>query len=234
MPRWNLQLQQESAWHLLTSWWCCEVVVSGGISPNPFRAKVNECNGDVTPVMHSSIRYSTTVKSTAPKKLAISMYKSKLQVWLIFVGWLAGAFLCGLLDHGRRSTIFLPVYSVAAAFIVVMATRKYRPPKYRFEVMNSGLVRSPLGFDVRISNTGMQYIEGDHVVSWCSTPVNRSVGKYSISEPGIVDWDTPFDSQPMSTEKKQQIARAVFSASVYLQLVEAGKIRPKTGTSALA
>jgi hypothetical protein len=162
------------------------------------------------------------------------MYKSKLQVWLVFIGWLAGAFLCGLLDHVRRSTIFLPVYSVAAIFVAVAATRKYRPPKYRFEVLNSGWVRSPLDFDVRISNSSVQYIEGDHVVSWCSTPVNRSVGKFSISEQGTIRWDAPFDSQPMSIEKKQQIAKAVLSASVYLQMVEAGRIRPKTRTSALA
>ena len=159
------------------------------------------------------------------------MFKSKLRIWLIFVGWLIGAFLCGLADHSRRSTVFLPIYSVAAAFIVVVVTRKYRPPKYNFEILGSGAVRSSLGFEVRVSNSQAQYIEGDHVVSWRSAPVSHSVGKFSIAQHGIVGWDSPFTSEPISTEKKQQIAQAVFSAFLYLQLVEQGKIRPRTRTS---
>ena len=156
------------------------------------------------------------------------MFRSKPRIWLIFIGWLIGAFLCGLLDHSRRSTLFLPIYSVAVAFIVVVMTRKYRPPKYNFELLGSGAVRSSLGFEVRVSNSQAQYIEGDHVVSWHSAPVNHSVRKFGISEHGIVGWDSPFTSEPMSAEKKQQIAQAVFSAFLYLQLVEQGKIRPRT------
>jgi hypothetical protein len=38
----------------------------------------------------------------------------------------------------------------------------------------------------------------------------------------------------MSTEKKQEIVTAVLSASIYLELVEAGKIRPKVRASALS
>jgi len=159
------------------------------------------------------------------------MFKSKLPIWLMFISWLIGAFLCGLVDHVRRSTVFLPVYSVAAVFIVVVVTRKHRPPKYDFEILNSGAVRSSLGFEVRVSNLHAQYVEGDHVVSWQPMPVNRLVGKFSISQQGIVGWDAPFVSESMSTEKKQQIAQAVFSALLYMQLVEEGKIRPRTRTS---
>jgi len=121
----------------------------------------------------------------------------------------------------------LPLYSVATVFVVVASTRKHRPPKYRFEVLTAGEVRSaPLGFEVRVSKFSVQYIEGDHVVSWYSTPVNGSVGRFDISVQGIVGWDAPFESEPMSTEKKEHIARAVLSASLHLELVEAGKIHP--------
>jgi hypothetical protein len=155
-------------------------------------------------------------------------------MWLVFIGWVVGAFLCGFVDHVRQSTIFLPAYSLATIFIVVVATRKHHPPKYRFEVSALGGVRSPFGFEVSVSNSTVRYIEGDHVVSWHSIPVDSSVGPFGISAQGIVGWDEPFGNQPMSTEKKQEITKAVLSASTYLQLVEAGKIRPKTRPSALA
>jgi hypothetical protein len=162
------------------------------------------------------------------------MYKSRLRTWLAFSAWVVGAFLCGFVDHVRQSTIFLPAYSLATIFIVVVATRKHRPPKYRFEVSALGGVRSPLGFEVSVSNSTVRYIEGDHVVSWHSIPADGSVARFGISAQGIVGWDDPFGNEPMSTEKKQEIVTAVLSASIYLELVEAGKIRPKVRASALS
>jgi hypothetical protein len=73
----------------------------------------------------------------------------------------------------------------------------------------------------------LEYVEGDHVISWQASPVNNSVGKFNLSESGIIGWDSPFDSEPIDSDKKREVFEAMKSALVYLQLVDAGKIRPK-------
>ena len=155
------------------------------------------------------------------------MYKSKLRMWLSFTLWAMGAVVCGVLDHIRQSSLFLPVYLPLAAVIVVVATRRHRSRNYKFELAETGVVRSPLGFEVRASNSRLEYIEGSHMVSWQPTSLNASIGRFSLSEQGIGGWDAPFAAEPMDVRKKQEVAKAVMSALIYLQLVEEGKIRPK-------
>jgi hypothetical protein len=158
------------------------------------------------------------------------MYKSKLRMWSFFIMWLMGAVVCGVLDHIRQSSVFLPVYLPLAAVIVVVATRKHRSRNYKFEFVEPRVVRSPLGFEVRASNSRLEYIEGNHVVSWQPASSNAPIGRFSLSEQGIGGWDAPFAAEPMDVKKKQEVARAVMSALIYLQLVEEGKIRPKRTT----
>lgn len=133
-----------------------------------------------------------------------------------------GAVICGVLDHIRRSSVFLSVYVTLAAVIVVVATRRNRSRNYKFEFVEPRVARSPLGFEVRASNSRLEYIEGNHVVSWQPASLNASLGKFSLSKQGIGGWDAPFAAEPMDVKKKQEIARAVMSALVYLQLVEEG------------
>lgn len=154
------------------------------------------------------------------------MHKSKIRLWLGFIVWLIGVFLCAVVDHVRQSTLFLPIYFVTAAVVVILAAKKYRPPNYKFEVLGSRAVRSPLGFEVRVSHSGVKYFEGHHVVSFQPTPVNDSAGKVVLLEQGFAGWDAPFDREPMSSGKKQEVTKATMSALIYLQLVEAGKIHP--------
>jgi len=73
----------------------------------------------------------------------------------------------------------------------------------------------------------LEYVEGDHVISWQASPVNTAVGGFNLSEKGIGGWDSPFDSEPIDGDKKREVAKAMRSALLYLQLVDAGKIRPK-------
>ena len=141
-----------------------------------------------------------------------------------------GAVLCGVIDHIRQSSLFLSVYLPLAAVVVVVATRKHRSRNYKFEFVEPGVVRSPLGFEVRASNSRLQYVEGDHVVSWQPASVNTAVGRFSLSDQRIGGWDAPFAAEPMDVKKKQEVAKAVMSALIYLQLVEEGKIRPKRTT----
>jgi len=73
----------------------------------------------------------------------------------------------------------------------------------------------------------LEYAEGDHVISWQASPVNTTVGGFNLSESGISCWDSPFDGEPIGSDKKREIAKAMRSALLYLQVVDAGKIRPK-------
>ena len=65
------------------------------------------------------------------------------------------------------------------------------------------------------------------MISWQSTPLNAAVGRFSISQDAIPGWDAPFADEKIDSKKKREVAKATLSALVYLQLVEAGKIRPK-------
>jgi hypothetical protein len=91
-----------------------------------------------------------------------------------------------------------------------------------------GVVHRPLGFEVRAANSRLEYAESDHVISWQASSLNASVGRCSISEQGIPGWDAPFTSEQMNSKKKRDVTQAVKSALVYLQLVDTGKIRPKS------
>jgi hypothetical protein len=152
---------------------------------------------------------------------------SKLRMWLLFTAWLVGAVICGLIDHIRQSSVFLSVYLPLTAVIVVVATRRHRSRNYKFEFVEPAVVRSSLGFEVRVSNSRLEYIEGNHAISWQPASLNASIGRFSLSEQGIGGWDAPFAIEPIDAKKKQEVAKAVRSALIYLQLVEAGKIHPK-------
>jgi hypothetical protein len=155
------------------------------------------------------------------------MYESRVRVWSIFTAWLVGAALCGLLDGARKSTVFLPVFLASSLVVVIVVTRKHRPRNFKFDLVRPGVVRSPFGFEVRASSSRLEYAEGDHVISWQASPVNTTVGGFNLSESGISCWDSPFDGEPIGSDKKREVAKAMRSALLYLQLVDAGKIRPK-------
>jgi hypothetical protein len=147
------------------------------------------------------------------------MYKSRFRLWAIFTAWVAGAVLCGLLDRGRTYEVFLTVYMVSSVVAILMATRKHRPPNYKFQFVRPGVVRSPLGFEVRSSNSRLEYVEGDHVISWQASPAGPAVGRFQLSESGISGWDSPFDSESINSAKKREVFRAMVSALSYMQLV---------------
>ena len=155
------------------------------------------------------------------------MNKYKLRVWSRFLAWLMGAALCGGIDHIRQSSLFLSIYLPLTAVVVVSVARTPRSRRYKFEIVEPGVVRSRLGFEVRASNSRLEYIEGNHVISWQPTTPNVSVGRFNLSEQGILGWDEPFATEPMDAKKKQEVARAVMCALLFLQLVQEGKIRPK-------
>ena len=155
------------------------------------------------------------------------MYRSKLRTWSIFAGWLVVGAFCGVLDREQESTRYLPVFLVCSIVMVVVATWKRRPPNYRFELVSPGVVRSRYGFEVRVSDSRLQDAEGDRTISWQVSPGNGLVGRFRLSQEEINGWDDPFASVPMDSVKKREIVRAIASAILYLQLVDAGKIRPK-------
>ncbi len=149
-------------------------------------------------------------------------------MWGGFLAWLIAAVLCGVADHVRQSTLFLPIFSISSALIILVTTKKYRPRNYKFDLVRPGVVRSPFGIEVRALNSRLEYVEGDHIISWQANSVNASVRRYSISEQGIAGWDAPFSSEPIDSKKKREVIQAVKSALMYLQLVDSGKIRPKS------
>jgi hypothetical protein len=134
--------------------------------------------------------------------------------------------VCGLIDHQRHSSLLLSIYLSVAAIVVVFATRKQRLRNYEFEMVGPGVVRSPRGFEVRASNRGLEYVELNHRISWQPTDSTGGVARFNFSEQRVRSWDPPFAAEPISSKKKSEIAGAVRSALIFLQLVEQGKIRP--------
>lgn len=150
----------------------------------------------------------------------------RIRTWSIFVGWLVSAVVCAEVDHARKSSVFLLIFTVSSAIVVVVATRKHRARNYKLELVLPGVIRSPHGFEVHISSSRLSYVEGDHVVSLQPTSIDGAVGRFNLSEQAFAGWDDPFANEAMDGSKKREIANAVKAALTYLQLVDAGKIRP--------
>jgi len=157
------------------------------------------------------------------------VHQSKSRIWALFAVWSIAAIVCGALDHVRRSSLFLSVFLVISVIVAVIAIPKNRPRNYKFDLVRPGVVRSPLGFEVRASNSRIEYAELDHVVSWQAAPLNASARRFDLSERGICGWESPFTNELMNSNKKREIAKATIAALMYLQLVDAGKVRPKAG-----
>jgi hypothetical protein len=155
------------------------------------------------------------------------MYDSRVRTWSILTAWLIGAVLCGFLDASRKVSLFLPVFFGSTVVVAVVLAREHWPRNFKFNLVRQGVVRSTLGFEVRVSSSRLEYVEGEHVISLQASPLSTSVGQFNLSENGISGWDSPFDNEPLNREKRREVAKAMKYALQYLQLVDAGKIRPK-------
>jgi len=71
-----------------------------------------------------------------------------------------------------------------------------------------------------MSEFGLQYVEGNHTMSWHSSPESGSVATFKLSEEEIREWNEPFASETITSNKKREIFKAVVSALSYLQVVE--------------
>jgi hypothetical protein len=126
-----------------------------------------------------------------------------------------------------RLPLWLDLLTGLATIIVIARIWNRHRRNYRFALVRPGVVRSPLGFEVRMSKSRVEYIEGDHVVSWNTLPQSGSVGRFKLSKREIKGWNEPFANEPMTEHRKRQIFKAVLSALAYRQLPEEGKIQPK-------
>jgi hypothetical protein len=135
--------------------------------------------------------------------------------------------------HSELGFAILLVISALAAIIVIATNWKRRRWNYKFELLRPGVVCSPLGFEVRKSKSRLEYVEGNHTISWHAYGESGSVGLFKLSEQEIKGWDEPFASEPMTSHKKREVFEAVVSALLYLQLVEEGKIRPRSSRRAM-
>jgi hypothetical protein len=136
-----------------------------------------------------------------PTMKAVNKSK-KLRIWLSFGLWLTGVVVCGVIDHLRQSSLLLSIYLPVAAIVVVFATRKQRLPDYKFEVVKPGVVRSQQGFEIRVSNRGLEYVELDHRISWHPTNSTGGVARFNFSEQSVDRWNPPFAAEPISSKKK--------------------------------
>lgn len=78
-----------------------------------------------------------------------------------------------------------------------------------------------------MSKSRVEYIEGNHVVSWNALPESCSIGRFKFSERELKGWDEPFAAEPMPDHKKREIFKAALSALSYRQSAEKRKIHPK-------
>jgi hypothetical protein len=159
------------------------------------------------------------------------MYKKlKPLLWVFFFVSVCGAsgLVVGYVQlHSGLGFAILAAISALTA-IIVIATNWKRRRNYKFDVPRPGVVSSPLGFEVRKSKSRLEYVEGDHVISWHAYAESGSVGLFKLSEQEIKGWDEPFASETITSQKKQEVFKAVVSALLYLQLVEEGKIHPRS------
>jgi hypothetical protein len=154
------------------------------------------------------------------------MYSSKVRLWAYFALWLIIALVAFFLDDVNRSTIFLPLFLVLSIAVIVLAMRKRYSRNYRFELLRPGVVRSPLGFDVRVTDSLIQYAEGDHVVSLKPIGIVGTAKRFDVSKGAVKGWDDPFSGDSLDEAKKREITLSIRSALLYLQLIDARKVVP--------
>jgi hypothetical protein len=155
------------------------------------------------------------------------MYNSKLRLWTFFALWLVIALAAFSLDRANRSTIFLPLFLVLSIAVIVLAMRKHYPRNYRFELLRPGVVTSPIGFEVRVTASLIQYVEGDHVISLKPIPTEELAKRFDVSKGAVKGWDDPFSGDSLDEAKRREITLAMRSALLYLQLIDAGKVVPR-------
>jgi hypothetical protein len=154
----------------------------------------------------------------------VPVHQNNWRTWLIFVAWVIGAIISGVLDTAKQRSLVLPAYLVGSIVVILIAGRRYRPPLYGFEIVEPGVVRSKLGFEVRVSQGRLQYVEGVHVVSWQGTSAGPQ-GFRRFSLEAITGWDAPYAAEGMGSGKKREVFQAVCGAIAYLQAMEMGRAK---------
>jgi hypothetical protein len=155
------------------------------------------------------------------------MYSSKVRLWAFLALWLVIALAAFSLDSANRSTIFLPLFLVLSVAVIVLAMRKRYPRNYRFEWLRPGVVRSPLGFEVRATDSLVQYVEGDHVISLKPIAIEGPAKRFDVSKGAAKGWDDPFSGDSLDEAKRREITLSINSALLFLQLIDAGKVVPR-------
>lgn len=147
-------------------------------------------------------------------------------MWSLFVGWLLLASVCAILDMRSQRSLYLPAFMAVSVVAVLAATWKYRTKNYKFSLVKPGTVRSQFGFEIEITQSRIDYKEGDHVISWKAAMMDAGMGRVELSNTTVSAWEDPFSNELLGSEKKTEIVKRVKAAIIYLQLVETGKIRP--------
>ena len=146
---------------------------------------------------------------------------------LKFAVGLTLAIIFGWIDYVLHSTIFLTVYCVVVTVVIFVTGRKGSSRRYKFELVQPGVLRSPQGFEIWTSSSQLQYREGVRVVTWQPNATKDSVARFQLSEEAIPGWDPPNTDEKMSLLKKREIAGKMKFALVHLQLLETGRIKAK-------
>jgi hypothetical protein len=155
------------------------------------------------------------------------MHGSKVRLWAYFALWLVLALAAFSLDRANRSTTFLPLFLLLSIAVILLANRKRYPRNYRFELLRPGVVRSPLGFEVRVTDSILQYSQGEHVISLNPVPTEGPVKRLDVSKETARGWDAPFSGDSLDEAKRREITLSIRSALLYLQLIDAGKVVPR-------
>jgi hypothetical protein len=150
------------------------------------------------------------------------MYESRLRLWLIFSAWVTVAALAAYSDHASRRTIVLPVFLVLSFVAAYWIFRGQRPSSFKFQpIAGEGrAVRSLLGFEVHVKGLSIQYREGERVLSLQSQPPSRSAQVFSLKMLDEKTWESPFETESISEEKRKQIFRSVIAALAFMQAQE--------------
>ena len=143
------------------------------------------------------------------------MWESRVRVWTIFMTWIGLGSLSAYVDYSRQRTIALPIFLIGSFVTTYFASRNTRPSRFKFELLNhdSKGVRSPLGFEVRITSGGIEYREGDHTLLFRHFGDQQPVQVFGLDFPPNAKWAAPFEVEPISENKRKEISRAIIARS---------------------
>jgi hypothetical protein len=116
---------------------------------------------------------------------------------------------------GGSSTIptICSALAVAATFLL------YPKRGYKFQLVGTDEVRSPVGFSVRVSGDSLVYEEGARKITLSAGGSPGGVAVFRIDASKLSSWDPPNEGVQLSDDQKSEIRTRLIRALSYRQVM---------------